>query len=345
MPRMSNKYTPVAAAEEEEQQELTQVRLEMVPGLERGTSGDSFQCGTGAATAGVSNSSEPLASFVIPGDAWQPLSAACLQQLDNFFDTDPEAIPILLDKWPQVVNLRDSATGDTIMHRCARSSTSDFGEPRDRAEKWLSGTVPFEPLTNHNGLSALALAIKNNHLGIAQYMVRDLDTRLPVAKTNVVTEDLVAIAEKWPRNLVDFIRLLEEPRVTSKHPMETLMDSFLFRNLRPIYLAEGLVPPKGYDVRASVRNIKLGDAKWNRTACTHAVEYEPAGAEAQKSLDARKCSRLQVMALRGFAAAPTREELAPYARMCNAAAPAGQLGALLETEPGMQNTGRGCILF
>ena len=33
--------------------------------------------------------------------------------------------------------------------------------------------------------------------------------KLPLARTEHLTADLVAIAEKWPRQLVDFVELLE----------------------------------------------------------------------------------------------------------------------------------------
>ena len=52
-------------------------------------------------------------------------------------------------------------------------------------------------------------AIDAQLLPAAKQLVRRLDPKLDLHRTAILTKDLVAIADRWPRQLVDFIELLE----------------------------------------------------------------------------------------------------------------------------------------
>ena len=46
-----------------------------------------------------------------------------LEQLNRLSDICPDSIPILLEKWPHVINFRDDVTGNTVLHHTAGSCT------------------------------------------------------------------------------------------------------------------------------------------------------------------------------------------------------------------------------
>ena len=94
-----------------------------------------------------------------------------------------DAIPSLLEKWPHVINFRDAETGDTVLHHCARA-----GKP-EATQKWLSGSVPFTPLENIDGRSALREAIDKQQLDTARELVRLLDSQLTLVRTPHITND------------------------------------------------------------------------------------------------------------------------------------------------------------
>jgi hypothetical protein len=106
-----------------------------------------------------------------------------LEQLNRLSDHAPDAIPLLLEKWPHVVNSRDAETGDTVLHHCARA-----GKP-EATQKWLSGSVPFTPLENIDGRSALREAIDKQQLDTARELVRLLDSQLTLVRTQHITND------------------------------------------------------------------------------------------------------------------------------------------------------------
>jgi hypothetical protein len=153
-----------------------------------------------------------------------------IEQLNRLSDSNPDSIPILLEKWPHVINFRDDATGDTVLHHCARA------ENPKATEKWLSGSVPYTPLDNANERSALREAIDKQQLDTARELMRLLDPQLTLARTQHITNDLVAIAEKWPRQLVEFVRLFEE--------------TCMFRDLRRLPVLKKQL--EDFDVRSSI---------------------------------------------------------------------------------------------
>lgn len=230
-----------------------------------------------------------------------------VEQLNRLSDIDPEAIPVLLERWPHVVNLRDDETGDTVLHHCAKLSvlnTSERTRSRGAAEKWLSSCAAFIPLQNYEGRTALRDATVNQRENVARAFVKGLNPTLPLSRTNYLTQDLVAIGEKWPAQLVDFIELLETN------------DGFrVFRKLRNLPVLSQTLD--GFAVRGSANGS--GKVTW--------VQYESDDAIV-------KCnSVLTVVALRGFAGMPRDDSLSPYTTLFNAARISKlQLRRLMRTE-------------
>ena len=248
-----------------------------------------------------------------------------LEQLNRLSDHSPErilrVIPVLLEKWPFVVNFRDDETGDcpgdTVLHHCARSGNSNA------TSLWLAGAVPYTPLENSKGQSALRGAIDAQSLPTAKQLVRRLDPKLDLHRTGILTKDLVAIADGWPRQLVDFIELLE-------HECDDSGRFGIFRKLKPFDTLKTHLDD--FDARASEDGC--GTHIWEDWDSSHRVENEG-------GVTAVKCdATLEVLALSGFAAAPyTKDEnevvLPPYTKLFAAVshnAPDDRLSALLQTK-------------
>ena len=210
------------------------------------------------------------------------------EQLRRLSDIGPDAIPDLLEKWPHVVNFRDeAASGDTVLHHCART-----GKP-EAAQQWLSGSVPPPVLENHEGRSALREAVSHLHFGTVETMIGRLAPNTSLSRTHILTDDMIAIAEAFPRDVVRFIELLESKDVVDAQGGSRFN---LFRKQTKLTLLNKPLDTKhGYAVRASADGA--ADEPW--------PEFVGEGAQV-------KCEcELLVLALAGFAGMPTDREAAP----------------------------------
>ena len=163
-----------------------------------------------------------------------------VEQLNCLADISPDAIPTLVAKWRQVINLRDESTGNSVLHYCAMPDTKIWGKgireghglkPRAIAKKWLREGLSYVPMENKAGMSALRVAVDNGHVGIAEHLAIRLNPHLDLKRTGSITNDLVFVAETWPHLLVRFIRLLDG---TACEPPDKPVDK-LYHHLRHVY--------------------------------------------------------------------------------------------------------------
>jgi hypothetical protein len=222
-----------------------------------------------------------------------------LDQLSRLSDHAPDAIPLLLEKWPHVVNYRDVETGDTVVHHCARTGNA-------AETSWLSRAVPFSLLLNTKGHSALREAVVAQHLPAARVLMMKLDPSLPLGRTAILMKDLLCCAVNLPGQLDSLITLLEDDQ-----------HYCLFRSQKEVAMLTKRL--EGFEVRASPD--ALGLASW-----------ESYFQEDQKTSVRCDCV-LEVLALRGFAAGPQGTGLSPYAQLYEACKANGEasLKALLRT--------------
>ena len=217
-----------------------------------------------------------------------------------------DKIPPLLARWPHLINIRDSESGDTVLHLCARENPISH----KAVKRWLSGSAPCPLLENADGFSPIPLCASRWRSEEASRATRAmftcLDPQLPLERTLTLTKDLVEVGEKWQPQLVDFIECLEDTanyclfrQQQHKHLLKTRVDEFV--------------------VRASEDGSV--DARWE--------EYD--GAEVICD------SRLEILALQGFAGPPlTGSKDTPYARLLMAVFRAGlsrvELNQLMKTK-------------
>jgi hypothetical protein len=227
-----------------------------------------------------------------------------LEQLNRLSDNAPDSIPSLLEKWPHVVNFRDEESGDTVLHHCARTSREKI--PASVIEGWLSGSVAYLPLCNKEGQTALHTAVENQRPRTAKALIRGLDPKLRLSGAICLTQDLVAIAQKWPADLVDLILMLGGSDGGF---------SIFYKQRQVLELTQEL---DDFDVRGSPDGS--GQEDWDG--------YE--GEEA----DINCSSVLQVLVLRDFAAAPTADQFPPYTALVRAAQANSdlQLNSLMRTK-------------
>ena len=218
-----------------------------------------------------------------------------LEQLNRLSNNAPKAIAAFLEQWPHAINHRDPKTKDTVLHHCARTSNPDA------TKQWLSGSVAFAPLENSKGRTALCEAIEEQQQDTAKQMFRLLDPQLPLNWTDYLTRDLVAIANKWQRSSSTSSRFWRR-------------GPFSASSVRSVPAGSGQ-QLDDYDVRASTNGAgDMGRVRGGR--------------------DEVKCdSTLQVIALRNFACAPTKESHCRPTRSCSGMRGGfeTQLSALLDT--------------
>ena len=237
-----------------------------------------------------------------------------VEQLNRLSDTSPDAIPALLKNWPRLVNLRDPTTGDTALHHCARGGSSmDPKTVAVPAMHWLSTSgLPYELLTNAKGKTALHEAISRRHMRSSIYqMLSSLNPKLPLNKTDVLTENLRTCAQSLPGQLVKCIQLLQD----SEH-------YGLFRQIRKVNYQK--VPLEHFDVRGSSAKdttqfdkaalIDLAPDRWAKYEWRSSTRPLGDGlnlgrtrtSELARTVAIRIDTKHEVLALRGFVRAPVR---------------------------------------
>ena len=214
-----------------------------------------------------------------------------VQQLRPLSDIIPDAIPLLLERLPHAINLRDPETGDTVLHHCAREGSVLLAATK----AWLDGAdAPYELLPDVDGNTALRVAVEKHHADIASALLASLNPRLPLVKTELLTQDLVAVAGFLPGHLVEFIELLQDTQHFG-----------LFRTQRTIHFLKRRLDE--FVVRGS--DDGLGTELWS--------EYVE---KAEKDGAIRSDTKLEVLALRGFVGSPTSgDSLPPYSELLEAA--------------------------
>jgi hypothetical protein len=226
-----------------------------------------------------------------------------VEQLNRLSDISPDGIPVLLERWPHVMNLRDGETGDTVLHHCANVDPNVL-------QAWLSGSEKFTLVPNSKGCSAIHEAAIGKRSICAQQLIASLDPNIPLDRTPILTAELLEIAATLPAQLDSIIALLEDEG----------KDGFcLFRPQKRFKLLEQRLT--GLEVRASAADGLDDTSEWPGFF----REGEPA--------DVRCDSVLEVLALSGFAAGPQDGRLSPYAQVYYACKGNGEasLKALLNT--------------
>eukprot|EP01043_Picozoa_sp_COSAG02_P041604 COSAG02_NODE_3463_length_6697_cov_37.140497_3_plen_1025_part_00 len=222
-----------------------------------------------------------------------------LEQLHRLSDEQHhDKIPTLLARWPHLINVRDSKSGDTVLHLCARESPISHKAVR----LWLSGSAQFPLLKNTEGCSPIPFCIEKwsseSASRAATLMFEQLDPQLPLERTLSLTNDLVKVGEKWQSQLVDFIECLENR--ANYNLFRPLQHRHLLRNRVDDFVVRG-----SEDGNPDVSSAGRVRPAWE--------EYD--GAEVICD------SHLEVLALEGFAGPPLAEgssQDGPYARLLKA---------------------------
>lgn len=224
----------------------------------------------------------------------------------------------------QIVQLQRETSPDTTQRE-----SSEVEQPERQAEQdgFLQGIaqqadgVPVFPLEKLIGqdFSSVVAAIEQ------------LDPQMELSRTDELTNALVLLGEKSPRDVVQCIALLQG----NENDSETSAHFRLFRKLdkqpqlSPCgnwhYLRKPIDTVLGWAVSASIDGTS--DAPWD--------EYLGEGFQipAHEKYESEKCER-QVLMLAGFSAMPSDSEGSPYARLFRALEklPEQQLNALISTD-------------
>eukprot|EP01047_Picozoa_sp_COSAG01_P047878 COSAG01_NODE_4615_length_4877_cov_52.080185_2_plen_905_part_00 len=216
--------------------------------------------------------------------SWTEDGNFTLDQLYRLSARRPEFIPLVIERWPHVVDQRDPRSGDTVLHRIMSIPWLD-GRTNGRIaiENWTNSQfVRYKLLSNFEGVTALAQASIHNHPNRVNQLLRALDPDLPLNWTDRLTEALVVTTQELPGYLLPFVQMLEG----------TDEGSFaLFRKQRYIHELSDFPSKFHQPDKFHVRGSQDGE-------CSAWKQFEKEGAQIQCSCDS------EVLALQGFTGPP-----------------------------------------
>ena len=93
----------------------------------------------------------------------------------------------------------------------AREARRQIAEARHLAvQHWVSGSTKYALGQEDNKCSALRVAVEENQVEVAKTLVASLDSNMRLEQTHYLLAELLFVAKMWPRDLVDFVELLED---------------------------------------------------------------------------------------------------------------------------------------
>jgi hypothetical protein len=98
-----------------------------------------------------------------------------VDQLSQLSCSNGHAIGRLIKQWPRLINVRDSETKDTVLHRCARDEEDADGST---IAAWLSGKELYRPVINKHRHTALREAAELKRSAQCKTFIAKLDPEL-----------------------------------------------------------------------------------------------------------------------------------------------------------------------
>ena len=139
-----------------------------------------------------------MALHAVEDHAWGVAQLIALTELS------PDDVGGVVSAAPHCLNIRDPDTGDTVLHHYARQRQAKA------IASWLSGGASVTPIRNHDGHTALQVAIAGQEKTIAKLLWRNLTHSLNYVSSPLVTEELQTLAETMPELVHSFLEDIED---------------------------------------------------------------------------------------------------------------------------------------
>jgi WD40 repeat protein len=147
-----------------------------------------------------------LARRAIEDNAWG------YERLVQLTDTvEPRAVGALIGGAPHCLNIRDTTTGDTLLHYCANTGNVALAVACLAPE-----AAVFVPIANHEGKTALQTAFEQREPSVARLLAESLTPHLNDAMSVLLTSALAAAALTMPEVVLALLNAIE-PMVLVKH--------------------------------------------------------------------------------------------------------------------------------
>jgi WD40 repeat protein len=118
---------------------------------------------------------------------------------------------------PHCLNIRDTATGDTLLHRCANTGNATLA-----AACFAPASATFVPIANHEGKTALHVALERREQSVVRTMAENLTPHLNDTTAALVTDALATAALTMPEVVLPVLNAIEPTVLVEQATMRTL---------------------------------------------------------------------------------------------------------------------------
>jgi hypothetical protein len=144
----------------------------------------------------------------------------------------PVAVGHLMGRAPHCLNIRDTTTGDTLLHHCANTGNAAL------AEACLAPEALFVPIANADGKTALHVALERREQPLARVLAESLMLDLTDATAALVTDALRTAALTTPEAVLPLLHAIEATVLVAQTTVRTL-----HHRTEVIGLAEPMLTP------------------------------------------------------------------------------------------------------
>jgi hypothetical protein len=141
----------------------------------------------------------------------------CAQLVQLAAMVGPAGIDDLIGRAPHCLNIRDTATENTLLHHCANTGNLTIAEACLGSEAAL-----FVPIANSDGKTALHMALERREQPIARVLVESLTPHLTDATAALLTNALRTAALTMPEAVLPILHAIEATVLVEHATIRTL---------------------------------------------------------------------------------------------------------------------------
>ena len=130
-------------------------------------------------------------------------NACTTERLVFISEQYPELVVALAQSAPHLVNIRDSETGDTVLHHLARTRQTE------QLHVWFDSGATVTPIKNAEGQTAVMVAISMEQTDVAQLLWRALPCPVNLFAAALVLEELRMLPMSHPYLVKSFLEDVE----------------------------------------------------------------------------------------------------------------------------------------
>ena len=178
------------------------------------------------------------------------------KQLVTLTNWDERAVADVAGRLPHSVNIRDPASGDTVLHDVVRRGNFEA------LDAWLAGGAVFTPIANYCAHTALDEAITQHSRTAVTHLVQNIIATLNDVTSPLVTASLKRLAQEMPELSLEVLQSLERRSATNEDDFSSA-DGAVVQTNRKLHekFHAGREPSGALVIGAESRQFTAG--QWN----------------------------------------------------------------------------------